>query len=112
LLRGTTTSTSALDERINKTVVQQIASLTKATVLDLAVAHSVSDQAVPFGSVTTAKAILIFSSANLSVKLNGAAAAIQFGTELVMYGNTAITSASLTNASGTVDATATVILVE
>ena len=71
----------------------------------ISLADSVTDQAVNFGTVTTAKSARIQSDRQISVKINGGDTGVIIGNVATVgwtlqLDATAITSLSLTNASG------------
>ena len=107
LVRGA--STGLVDERIEKQYQAVMSSLTASVVQDISLTAAEADHTIDFGEITTATLVLIFSTSEISIKLNGAAAAVPVGKCFIAYNGAGITSASITELDSTA-ATATVVL--
>ena len=107
LVRGA--STGLVDERIEKQYQAVMSSLTASVVQDISLTSAEADHAIDFGEITTATMMMIVSTTEISIKLNGAAAAVQVGKFFVAYNGAAITSASITETESAA-ATVTVVL--
>ena len=110
-VRGAATTETTRDVRVDKTYTGSVSGLTKPLVQDIALTASETDHAVDFGEVTTAAVVYIRSDKALSVKLNGAAAAVPLGKVIVLFDDAGITSISLTNTEAEA-ASVTVVLAE
>lgn len=111
-LRGSATTGSATDERLDKSYQSLLSSLTKHVSQDLTLTAAQADKALVFGEVANAKLMYIKSDRDLSIKLNGAAAAVQIGKCFLVFGDGDISSASVTNTDASNAAAVLYVLAE
>jgi hypothetical protein len=96
-IAGALSTTASANDRIDKALRDVLSSLTNTVVQDISLTPSETDHTVDFGELASASIMIFFSDQPLSVKLNGAAAAVTVGKTFVAYNSASLTSASLTN---------------